>query len=412
VLSEILECSSIYGFGISTICRVTSGSVANDEELKISNAPSNLTTLTFSNVNFEKIPKNVFTIYPKLVNFYNSYNNLNQLTADDFTNAKNLKQVFFYLNALTLVPSRVFEQCSVLEQITLADCPIAEIKEDAFYGLKTLKSLSLSNLPLKNFQPATFKDLTALQILRVENCSLKAITKDFFTYNSALTTVNFFGNNIELVEEGTFEKALNISSVDLSNNQLVTFSSAIIPSVVVNFNLLRNLHIGSQSKSISAESNFINNLTCDENLSARYLYLGNNSLSKLSCIGKMTQMANLQLDYNKIVKINKNIFLNIRNLTSLYIDGNAKLKLSSKVIAPMTQISRLQIDNFVNGYKNLNATFANLRVISINMKTWNCNRVKKVATVLNSQKIYMHFLVPFGEQRVCNLTTFDVNKIV
>lgn len=413
-LSEILECSLAFGMVFTTSCRITSGSVSNDEQLQISNASSNIINLSFNEVKFEKIPKNVFILFPKVSSFFISKNNLNQMTSSDFTNAKNLKSLSFYCNALTSIQPKVFEQCIILEQLYITDNPLTEIKEEAFYGLQLLKFLTLSNLQLKNFQPIVFKHLPALQNLKMDNCSLTSVTNDFFAFNSNLTSIGLSANLIEFVEQGTFLKVPNIRSVDLSNNKIVSISTENILYASLYSNRLKNLHIGSRTWSISADDNFISNITCDENLSIQAFSVSNNSLSKLSCVGKMGSLTDLKIDDNKLGKINKNIFSNIRNVTSFTANGNPKLKLSSKMIAPMTKLTRIQIDHFVNGYKKLNTTFPKLFSVSLNTKNWNCERVKKVAMILNVQKLYLNFVNQYRDfdKFLCNLTTYQVNKIV
>lgn len=410
--AEILECNTALSFNNPTNCRITSGSVANDEQLRISNAWSNITTLVFNGVNFERVPKNIFVQFPKLTVFYISYNNLSQLSSSDFINGNALKNIFFSSNTLQIVPSKIFESCESIEKIAFIANPITTFQEEAFYGLKFLKYLTLEDLSLKYFNPAIFKDVPLLETLKMENVGLMAVTKDFFTANKKLSSISFRRNSITYIEKGTFEKVSSLDYLDIGNNQIVSFSSENIPRVSITSNLLKNLHIGNKTISLNADNNFISNITCDENLSMELLSISNNSLSRLICIGKMTDLEVLELNDNKIGKLNRNIFTNLSNVTKFLINGNPNMKLRSGMLSSFKKVYKMKIDNFVNGYKSLNTTFPKLISLSLIAKNWNCDRVKKVAFVLNSQKILFDFKELVAHDFVCNLTTFQVNKIL
>lgn len=405
-----LQCSSSLGFSIPTMCRVTGGSIGNDESLQISNANPNITTLTFSNTAFTQIPLNTFVNYPKVKVFYVTGNNLNSFPPGSFQNALQLTVLFFDSNEITNLPDQTFQSCTSLQRLSINNNPLTIITGRPFQGLDKLIELSFEDLQIQQFDSSVFDDLTSLQTLSMLNCSLTTIDKNFLANNLKVTDIMLSFNQLTTIEDGALTNLKNLNFLDVSYNSLSSLSTSFAKSVSANGNKLNSLHIGSTATRVNINDNMVSKITCDSALSIRFFYATSNYLSKIPCVGKMTNAVMIQIDSNRLAKINRNIFVNLKNVTDFSINDNPKLKIGSKMLASMKSLRDLSVDFLVNGYKNLRALFPKLAFISLTTKNWNCTYLTRVGSVLNGQKIYLEFNNATDKGNFkCNLNTWDVS---
>lgn len=176
--SDILECEGPKWTPVS--CQIHRGSVADGENISISNADSKvLTILTLSNVTFTQIPQNIFVHYPIIKVFYVYNNELKSLKVDDFDNALNLIEISFYNTQLQIIPKRAFQKCPNIEKLSLSLNPIQEIAQSAFANLRKLKLFRLVDLPFEKYPDDMLADMIQLEKFKVENCPLKSLTNFF-----------------------------------------------------------------------------------------------------------------------------------------------------------------------------------------------------------------------------------------
>ncbi|KAG5684580.1 hypothetical protein PVAND_013805 [Polypedilum vanderplanki] len=410
-LADVLQCDVYFGFNIPTNCRITTGSVADGEILQISNNNQSIALLTFSNVNFNSIPKNIFVNYPNIKTFYVTDNNLNQLISDDFKNAQKLTTIFIYKNQLKVLNANAFQFCSSLTDLEISTNPITNIVQNAFAGLSNLQQLLLTDLPLSNFNSIVLSDLPALQSLEMRNCSLTIIDKNFFVANKNLSTIDLENNNIDTIENGAFDNLLNIQTLLLNFNQLTTVSTYNAKSFSAEYNLLKSFHIGSLSEGITVQNNFIFSFSCDKTLNVLSFDASNNSISKIPCVAKMVNAFTIDLSSNNIGKVRKTIFANLNKTLTLDIHNNPNMKIGSKILISMTNLRSLSVDFLVNGYKNLKEIHPKLETIYISTEQWTCAHLTKVANTLNDQKIYLDYnnkTLDFFNFK-CQLDNFDVS---
>jgi len=410
--ADILSCSTSLGFSIPTMCRVSGGSVDDGESLQISNANSNITTLTFSKTNFTSIPANTFINFPKIKVFFVIDNNLNSFPSSSFENAKQLTQLFLSSNQITEIPDQAFSLCTELTQLSIYNNPIKNLDGNPFGGLIKLKQLTFEDLPIESLDSSIFLDLSSLQYFEMENCSLTTIDKDFLGSNINITNIKLYDNDIVTIDPDAFTTLINLNYLDVSYNLLTSLNTVYARTIIADNNKLKSIFIGSNAMSVNVEYNLITNLSCDNTLSIKSFYATGNRLSKIACLKRMTNATSIYLDSNRIGKINKSVFANLKNVTNLELYDNPKLKLGSKMIASMSNLRTLRVDKFINGYKNLSQMFPKLSLLYLTTKNWTCSYLTKVANILNAQKIYLYFNNGTLDKAnfKCQLNTWDVSR--
>lgn len=409
--ADILSCSASLGFIIPNTCRVSGGSVADGESLQISNTNSNITTLIFSNTNFTSIPTNTFVNFPKVKVFFVINNNLNSFPSSSFENAKQLTQLFLTSNQITAIPDQAFSLCTELTQLSIYNNPIKTLNGNPFGGLIKLQQLTFDDIPIESLDSSIFLDLSGLQYLEMKNCSLTTIDKDFLRNNMNITNIKLYDNDIVTIDPDAFTTLINLNYLDVSYNLLTSLNTVYARTIIADNNKLKSIFIGSNAMTVNVEYNLITNLTCDSNLSIRTFYATGNRLSKIACLRKMPDATAIYLDSNRIGKINKAVFANLKNVTNLELNDNPKLKLGSKMIASMSNLKTIRVDKFINGYKNLSQMFPKLRTLYLTTRNWTCSYLTNVANILNAQRIYLYFnnSTLDKENFKCQLNTWDVS---
>lgn len=409
---HLLQCSASFGLSIPTMCRVSGGSVNADEDLQISNAnPIAVTTLTFDSTSFTSIPRNTFRNFPKVTLLYISKNNLETLTEDSFQGATSLTNLAFWDTKITAIPDGVFKLCTALKQLRIHNNPMSEITGRPFLGLNTLQLLELTDMLLSTFDSAVLADLEALEKIKINNCSLTYISSDFFANNPKLTDIDISGNNIATIESEAFDMLKGLQNLNVAYNMITSLYTSFAQTVVANHNELKSLSIGSSTVSLNVMNNKLTHITCEDNLKMKLFYASKNRLSKIMCVRKMTSVLVLNLDSNRLVRLNKNIFSGLVNITNFDISFNPRLKLGTAMISNMKNLKQIKVDRLASGYKSLRTNLPKLYAIYLTTRNWDCSRVTRVANVLNTQQIYM-FFNNFTMDRSnfkCHLNSYEVS---
>ena len=200
-------------------------------------------------------------------------------------------------NNIKDIPASCFEDCSELEELTLASNRLNQLKKLAFYGLVSLKSLYLDKNTLltdsKLYDPNLFEPLTSLELLSIRwNVKLNSNKKNTYLSNvgnnslthlrslyldglpdtwfgsnflsfTKLTSISFSGEtaycNMGALTKLTFKNVpfteiLNISRCNISRVDADTFESLkelkllnISCNMALGFPSLRNVSYGLQS---------------------------------------------------------------------------------------------------------------------------------------------------------------------
>lgn len=224
--------------------------------------PSYPNALYCENRNLRKVPIIPFrTHYLYLQNNY-----IDQVPADSFKNASELKWINLGNNRIRSVDKQVFEKLPNLlylymernqlkevpsdlpvglEQLRLSRNQISKIAPGAFSKMKHLVLLDLHHNKISdsNLGKNIFKDLTSLMQLNLAHNILRKMPTNI---PSSIYQLFLDRNNIEDIPEDYFKDFANLAFIRLSYNQL---SDKGLPKMVFNVSTLLDLHLANNKLS-------------------------------------------------------------------------------------------------------------------------------------------------------------------
>ncbi|XP_026868723.2 prolargin [Electrophorus electricus] len=218
--------------------------------------PSYANALYCENRNLRKVP----VIPPRTHYLYLQNNFIDQVTADSFSNATDLKWLNLGNNRIRSIEKQVFEKVPNLlylyiernqlkevpsdlprglEQLRLSRNQISKIAPGAFGKMQHLILLDLhhNRISDSNLGKNVFKDLTSLIQLNLANNILRKMPA-----NVPVRIYQLFldRNNIEDIPQGYFKDFTNIAFIRLNYNQLTDKG---LPKMVFNISTLLDLHL-------------------------------------------------------------------------------------------------------------------------------------------------------------------------
>lgn len=139
----------------------------------------------------------------------------------------------------------------------------------------------------------------------------------------------------------------------------------------------------------------------------------------------MDQLLQLDLSYNKIVKLSKTAFSSLHNVNDINLSFNFIKKLTPQIFAPAIDLMYLTVDKMAS-YKSLSTSIPSLVTLGLSTKSWSCSVLKNVTAVVNSQKVVVkfnqlgetiftgHFFGPYTENLAgfaCQINSTTINTI-
>ncbi len=223
------------------------------------------------------------------------------------------------------------------------------------YGTSILKGTSLDYLRLNTNELDISNLFGEEEYIYIKNLSI----------NTTLSTINFIGNNISLINLNLSNKNLTkvellnfkeINYLDLSNNKLnaININGISINSLSLNNNLISTLNVTHiLANEISIKENPINEILCfDENEYIEHLYLPNeNSIKSLKSLEFINNLSAFQLVHLSS-KTDINSIIVSDNITTIYIIGEDSLIETNDIQPYIFSLSmnnrNKEIDIFVN----------------------------------------------------------------
>ncbi|CAH0399879.1 unnamed protein product [Chilo suppressalis] len=241
-----------------------------------------------------------------------------------FKNCSDLKELDLSSNQLPDVPSAIWE-LSLLKTLDLGENLISNIKNGSFRNLDQLTGLRLIDNQIGNLSIGMFWDLPSLQVLNLAKNKIQAIERGSFQRNKQIEAIRLDGNFISDIN-GVFSALMSLLWLNLSENHLVWFDYAFIPS---------NL------KWLDVHGNFIEHLgnyyKLQDELHIKTLDVSYNRITDLYPLSIPNSVELLFINNNHINNIVVNTFMEKHNLTRVDIYANeiSHLDLNSLQLSPV-----------------------------------------------------------------------------
>lgn len=189
---------------------------------------SNFDKLSIYNCSLKTIRTNTF------VDLNISYlalmeNNIEILETGAFKNLTKLDKLLLRHNKIKIIQKSVLTNLPV-SVLSLSFNLISSIEDSALENLPSLKKLHLDSNRLDNiFVHKVIDDPSSLETLWLHNNSLRLVTNYMLKGLKNLQILNLGFNNIETIEDGTFQQTPKLQTLVLTNNRIKDIDGGVFP---------------------------------------------------------------------------------------------------------------------------------------------------------------------------------------
>ncbi|XP_038211120.1 protein artichoke-like [Zerene cesonia] len=299
-----------------------------------------------------------------------------------------LRDIDLSYNSIRNISTGAFQYMTNLKELYLDHNEIAVLGDDIFVNLKSLNRLHLQfnnistlSMSLINLASLEYLDLSNNNILKVNGFELNRLQN--------LININMSYNRLESIESNCFSQALNLNSVDLSNNKIRSDLEYVM---------------------------FLNNVNL------RYLDLENNNITKMQDdVFKHTILSYVNLKGNNInITISKSTFAGLVNVTELNFYNQSIMNLEENAFSSMTSLLHLNLSrNRINSIHNSSFSMDNT-LLSLDLSYNNISQIdflryslqNLTKLFLNNNKLTILASGLFSKQMLLKWLDVSMNKIV
>jgi Leucine-rich repeat (LRR) protein len=291
-----------------------------------------------------------------------------------------------FLNTLILEKSSCFKN---LISLNLSYNPI-ELEEACFsIGLESLQELILMSCNLKLCNEKSFQGLKSLLKLNLSKNELRFIKKGSFSFLKNLIHLNLAENKLAKIDHEWFDVNSNLGVLCLSGNhsvKLVENQFAIFPK-------LKKLFMNDMTVKSCPDSNLFNgliDLTCLELKNGSFECLIKYS-NDSEIFVSLPNLEILNLSYNKVGRINANLFKNLKKLVELGLNNCQISSIERGAFKALKKLKTLRLNHNLLS-KLSRSHFAGLFSLQfLDLSECNISSVKENAfTHLSSSLIYLN----------------------
>ncbi|XP_050311599.1 leucine-rich repeat-containing G-protein coupled receptor 5-like [Anthonomus grandis grandis] len=264
--------------------------------------------------------------------------------------------------------------------------------------LGKLRLLNIGNNKLTSIKYAHFKWLTKLQKLIANSNQLRTVDSRIFVNKTQLTFIDLSNNQLESF---SMQDVPQLKHLSLKSNHIVSISLSNLPSLKeldLSYNSLKSF----DSASLTNVNMLVLRLTgnqiqltpgCFQSLaSLRYLGLNNNTLNDIpeQAFTSLKTLRILDLSWNNLKKLEKRVFVELVNLEMLNLSSNSIESLSYETLEPLKNLRSLDIaaNKLVSiEYDIILSKLPWLSNINIKANQLSCNNLSKIIDYLKLKHI-------------------------
>lgn len=172
------------------------------------------------------IPDHLFERFPQLTHLHFDWNDVKEITANNFKGANSLHFLDLSYNRLERISFHVFFDAWALNNLLLVGNQIHTIDDYAFDVPFTLNYLDLSKNQLKKVTHLMFASLPLLQTLRLNENLIEEIDEDALNL-PALKFLYLNGNKLKSFSESMFAQTPQLYTLCAENNDLQQVNNAL-----------------------------------------------------------------------------------------------------------------------------------------------------------------------------------------
>ncbi|XP_071573008.1 uncharacterized protein [Temnothorax nylanderi] len=404
---------------------------------------TNLMTLGLTRNLVREIPPRLFYNFENLINIELSGNMLSIISQNMFAGLEDtLQNLDISYNRLTAIIELPLRN---LVSLNLAGNQLKRISPDTFKYLHRLRYLNLSNNPLYGGFPPIFpsslidldisytelKILPSVLLLNLESLErislasnqLQEIDEGTFQYLYNLTTIDLSYNAIEHIDNNAFVGLINLYSLNLRDNRLTSFIgehfntgtgleildlsdnriNQLSQTAFAIHPRLRQLNL-SGNRFVQFSSDYVKSLQFLE-----WLDLSRNMLRHVNefAFSQMGRLRDLDLSDNKIESVDELAFYNSTQLQLLDLSGNVLETLNERTMEGLLRLESLDLHN--NRLALLPETiFDSSRVHAVERIDLSGNRFNEIPIRALQRQLVSLFSLKLAHNRVLEVFTQDI----
>ncbi|XP_061777534.1 toll-like receptor 22 [Nerophis ophidion] len=230
------------------------------ELLNVSCTIPTLTTLQIRHNNFNLMDSGLFQLCSRVTELDLAENHIRSISTDSFRAFLVLKRLNLSQNKLSLVPPAVQNLTSLLE-LDLGSNNISSLGCHDFAKLGKLNVLSLNQNLIRTVKLCVFKDLTNLRVLKMQMNRITRLNDAFKRYLPNLRYLVLHNNTLTTVEQGEFEGLRSLQNLSLQNNNINKLKNGCFKGLTMLTELLLQSNNIRESEITQGVFNELNNLT-------------------------------------------------------------------------------------------------------------------------------------------------------
>ncbi|XP_017051243.2 toll-like receptor 7 [Drosophila ficusphila] len=307
-----------------------------------------LQILNLRNNSIGHIEDNAFLPLYNLHTLNLAENRLHTLDDKLFNGLYVLSKLTLNNNLISVVEPAVFKNCSDLKELDLSSNQLNEVPR-ALQDLAMLRTLDLGENQIRTFDNQSFKNLHQLTGLRLIDNQIGNITVGMFQDLPRLSVLNLAKNRIQSIERGSFDKNYELEAIRLDRNFLADINGVFATLVSLLWLNLSENHlvwfdyafIPSNLKWLDIHGNYIealgNYYKLQEEIRVKTLDASHNRITEIGPMSIPNTIELLFINNNLIGNVQPNAFVDKANLArvDLYANQLSKLQLQQLRVAPV-----------------------------------------------------------------------------
>lgn len=375
--------------------------------------------IKFSSCRTPSIPHMLFQFMENIREFDISFSELESVRLGDFRKADNLLYFTAAHNKLSELTAGIFVGAPNISVIDFSYNHISKVNAYAFSAATLVSRLHLSHNMIAVLDKQTFANLTSLDELHLDNNQIEVIDIELFLHNELMARLSLNNNRIVQLHCNILSHLRYLNQIDVSVNRLSAFNTSCLSdtyldlyisdnhlesltlrkvvSVIAARNQIKSLHIADEvsnlkklklaNNSLTNVSGIFEQLTSLETLDLSYNFVGKLDIATFA---KLTNLEHLILSHTNLSNINFGTFFHQKELKTLDISYNNLNKINFDIFLPyLKNLESLYLDgNNLTEMEGLtNSLFPQLSILSISNNNFNCTYLAKLLRTLKWEEL-------------------------
>ncbi|VDM07257.1 unnamed protein product [Wuchereria bancrofti] len=350
---------------------------------------SSLAYLDLSHNRINYLNDNAFERLEGVESLFLQSNQLSQFPITALGNMKRLRYLLLDDNPIRVLPDYVLKTLRHLQRLSLTRTRLQHITDRTFSGhsAPNLRSLNLAFSRIDYISTAAFNNMDNLERLALNDNKLTSIQTLTFSSLRNLRQLSLAGNAINITMERSISDIPTLENLSLARNRLQQLSKA----TFVNLNNLEQLDL-SYNQLRTFDFTFL----AQSLVNIKHLDLSHNRIITIDLHSAKRTLTHLNLAYNQLQSIGKNLLNDIGQLKVLKLNHNELNEVQSNAFATCRWLNELDLSH--NHLRILHkGTFAEQNVYdslvlrsnaitSLDTDTFGNNNVNKLDLAYNELK--------------------------